>query len=152
MGLSEKRINTGGWGFAIRDGQGDVRGSGAGRLQDIGSAIHAEATACLEAIHAAASWGMMKIQVESDCLTLVSALQSTEYDLTPEGILLREIRSFARQNFISSRFSFAPRECNMLAHALATLGSGKPAVRQRWAEDLPDDVLVRRASRSAEPV
>lgn len=151
-GAFKQEDNTGGWGFVIRDGHAYVRGSGAGRLKDVGSAIQAEAVACLEALHAAATWGMMKIQVESDCQILVRALKSTEYDLTSEGIMFRESRLFARQNFISCCFFFAPRECNKLAHALAAFGSRKPADRQRWAKNLPDDVIIRRASRSAEPV
>ena len=82
--------NTGRWGFAVRDAKGDVQGSGAGGRLNVCSAIQTEATACLEAMHAAATWGMMKIQIESDCQNLTSTLLSTEYDLTREGTLFRE--------------------------------------------------------------
>ena len=86
-----------------RDNSGDIRGSGAGKLQHVASAFQAEATAAWEAIHAASSWGMTAIQVESDCQSLVKALQSTEYDLAPEGVLLKDIRSFARLNFFFAK-------------------------------------------------
>lgn len=46
---------TGGWGFAVRDQAGDVRGSGAGRLRNVASAMQAEAEACAEALNAASS-------------------------------------------------------------------------------------------------
>lgn len=36
---------TGGWGFAIRDHEGEVRGSGAGRLHHVASALQAETEA-----------------------------------------------------------------------------------------------------------
>ena len=95
----------GGWGFVARDNSGDIRGSGAGKLQHVASAFQAEATAAWEAIHAASSWGMTAIQVESDCQSLVKALQSTEYDLAPEGVLLKDIRSSARLNFFLRKTS-----------------------------------------------
>uniref|UniRef100_A0A8I7BHG1 RNase H type-1 domain-containing protein n=1 Tax=Hordeum vulgare subsp. vulgare TaxID=112509 RepID=A0A8I7BHG1_HORVV len=43
----------GGWGFVIQDLPGDVRGSGAGRLRHVASALQAEATACSAALQAA---------------------------------------------------------------------------------------------------
>ena len=44
-----------------------MRGLGAGMLQFVGSAIQAEATTCIEALPAAAQWGMMNVQVETGC-------------------------------------------------------------------------------------
>lgn len=44
-------------------------------------------------------------------------------DLAAEGLLFREIRQFARLNFSRAVFSFAPRACNKLAHALPTFGA-----------------------------
>lgn len=56
---------TCGWGFVIRDSQGDVMGSAAGRLDHVATAMQAEATVCHEALHAASAWGMMKVQIET---------------------------------------------------------------------------------------
>lgn len=65
----------------------------------------------------------MNVQVELDCQVLVKALQGSEMDLAAEGLLFREIRQFARLNFSRAVFSFAPRACNKLAHALPTFGA-----------------------------
>jgi ribonuclease HI len=69
--VSETR--QGGWGFIVRDQYGEVRGSGAGRINYVASALQAEAPACMEAVHASAAWGMGCIELESDSTILVSA-------------------------------------------------------------------------------
>jgi ribonuclease HI len=51
----------GGWGFVIRDAQGDVMGAAAGRLDDIAGPERAEAEACNHALQFAASWGIQKL-------------------------------------------------------------------------------------------
>ncbi|XP_073357849.1 uncharacterized protein [Aegilops tauschii subsp. strangulata] len=143
---------TGGWGFVVRDHQGDICGSGAGRLRYVASATQAKAEACAAALVAASNWGMTNIQVELDCQVLVKALKGTEADRAPEGLLFREIRQFARLNFSTVSFSFAPRACNKLAHALAAYGACHEASGETWSGDLPDDGAVRLASVLAEPV
>lgn len=144
--------STGGWGFVVRDHLGDVRGSGAGSLHNVASAVQAEVAACAAALEAAACWGMTNVQVELDFQVLVKALQGTEADLAAEGLLLKEIHEYARMNFNRVSFSFAPRACNKLAHELAAFGARRPVDREFWSEDLPDDVLVRQASVMAGPV
>lgn len=136
----------------IRDRDGDVRGSGAGRMQNIASALRAEAEACAIALQTASDWGMTNVELESDCQVMLKAIQSKDGDLAPEGVIFREIRDFARLNFSSISFSFVPRGCNKVAHCLAAYGSRSQVRRQLWAESLPDDVNVRMASYTAEPV
>jgi hypothetical protein len=53
-----------------------------------------KAHAIWEAAHAAAGWGMGRIILETDSLILARAMQSTDYDLAPEGYLIRDIRYF----------------------------------------------------------
>jgi hypothetical protein len=77
----------GGWGFVVRDSAGEVRGSGAGYLANTASAAHAEAEACTQALQAAATWGMVNVQVETDAQNLVKALRGQELDLAPEGVV-----------------------------------------------------------------
>ncbi|XP_073363561.1 uncharacterized protein [Aegilops tauschii subsp. strangulata] len=74
-GAYSEVLGTGGWGFAVRDHNGDVRGSGAGSLRNVASAIQAEAEACAAGLEAAANWGMTNLQVELDSQVLVKALQ-----------------------------------------------------------------------------
>jgi ribonuclease HI len=75
--------NTGGWGFIVRDENGEVRGAGAGRLQYVASAACAEAQACSAALLQAASWGMTRVIVESDAQSRVRAAKSSDFDLAP---------------------------------------------------------------------
>uniref|UniRef100_A0ACD5U881 Uncharacterized protein n=1 Tax=Avena sativa TaxID=4498 RepID=A0ACD5U881_AVESA len=141
----------GGWGFVARDFDGSVRGAGAGKIRFTASPIYTEAVACVEALQAAAEWGMEKIQIETDSKILVEALSNNKHDLSPEGVIFRDIRFFIRLNFISVEISFAPRICNKLAHELAALGSSHEAGRQYWVDSVPAAVRSIAASESAEP-
>jgi hypothetical protein len=106
----------------------------------------------MEAIQAAASWGMETIQVESDSAILVKALQCSEYDLAPEGVLSREMRIFIHLNFVSFKITHARCVCNKAAHCLAAIGSNQNEVRLIWPDYVPDIVNVVVASELAEPV
>ena len=117
-----------------------MRGSGAGHLKHVASALQAEEEACDVAIETASAWGMTCVQVELDSKELVKALTSRESDLAAEGIIFRDIREVARLNVSQISFSFAPRDCNALAHAVAAFGAKRPAAREIWLEALPDDV------------
>jgi hypothetical protein len=141
----------GGWGFVVRDRSGSVRGSGAGVLPCVASAIQAEAHACTEAVYAAMTWGMVNVQIESDSQVLLRAIQSNDLDLTPEGVIYRDLRVLLQLNFNQVSFSFAPRACNNLAHCLAAYGASRQDSRLHWSESLPDDVRVMVASKFAEP-
>jgi hypothetical protein len=90
------------------------------------------------------------VQVESDSQNLIKAIQGKEFDLAPEGVLYRDIRAFISLNFSSVVFSFTPRECNKVAHALAAFGASQRGSRLVWPEDLPNSVRVLTASDLAE--
>ena len=144
---------SGGWGFVIRDNEGAVRGSGAGFISHAASAAQVEAQACAEALQAAACWGMGRLIVESDARNVINALSGTTLDLTPEGVIYRDIRVFSRLNFLSVDFGFCPRSCNKLAHhELAALGARRRGVQSLWLESLPDFPNVPVASVLSEPI
>jgi hypothetical protein len=143
--------NRGGWGFVIRDSYGDARGSGAGAVTYAGSALHMEAQACSEALHAAVQWGMVNITLETDSSILARALQSKDYDLLPEGVIFRDIRAFIRLNFWSVDVTFVPRTCNKVAHLIAAYGAHQNAERLLWPENVLDDVKGLVASESVVP-
>jgi hypothetical protein len=138
-GAFDSDTRTGGWGFIARDATGSVRGAGAGRVNHAGSAMQTEAIVCAEALQAAADWGMSKIIIETDALKLVSALKSSEYDLSPEGVIFRDSRVFISLNFGNVEVSFAPRMCNNVAHSLAAYGVSHMAERER-VDEVPHDV------------
>jgi hypothetical protein len=58
-----QQTKTGGWGFIIRDGDGDHVGSGAGHIGAVSDATHAEAYACLQAIQYASDAGIQRVEL-----------------------------------------------------------------------------------------
>jgi hypothetical protein len=143
---------AGGWGFVIRDGEGAVRGSGAGRINWVASPAQAEAEACIQALRYAADRGMVNVMVESDASNLIRAVHSSEFDRAPEGVLYRDIRIFSQLNFSNCHFMFSPRSCNKVAHALTALGADGASPCRMWHEDVPDSVKVLVASESTVPM
>jgi hypothetical protein len=143
---------SGGWGFVIRDCDGIVRGAGAGRINVTASPAHSEAEACIQAVRYAADRGMVNVIVESDASNLIRAVQSSEFDRAPEGVIYRDIRIFSRLNFSVCKFVFSPRNCNKVAHALAALGADGVNSYCVWHEDVPDSVKVLVASDSTGPL
>lgn len=151
-GAFQETAGTGGWGFLIRDNTGDVRGAGTGKIPNVRSAEQSEAEACMHAIEAAADWGMTNVCIESDCKNLISALQSNDRDLAPQGIFYRDMRQFIRLNFSVVSYMHVPRACNKIAHELAAMGSNGRESSRLWSEDIPQFVNVLVASECAAPV
>jgi hypothetical protein len=138
-----QQTKTGGWGFVIRDSEGDHVGSGAGHIAAVTEASHAEGIACIHAIQFAVDAGIHKVELETDCLTMKVALSSNIYDDAQGGSLFREIKILLGINFIDFRIVHASRVCNNVAHSLATLGSklnvGSMVI---WHDDeVPEDVI-----------
>jgi ribonuclease HI len=89
----KKKMVKGCWGFVARDSDGDVCGSGGGRLEHVQDALHAEAEACIQALSFAHQSGIVKIQVETDAQLLVQEVNSNEQDLAPNGVLFVDIKT-----------------------------------------------------------
>ena len=66
---------------------------------------------------------MQNIILESDSQTLVNALQTTEYDLAPGGVLFREAKFMLAIMFSSTSVVHAYRSCNSVAHNLVVNGT-----------------------------
>jgi hypothetical protein len=45
----------------------------------------------MEALQAAADWGMLHIHIETDSMNLVRAMQASNFDLAPEGVIYRDL-------------------------------------------------------------
>ncbi|RLM65074.1 hypothetical protein C2845_PM16G01240 [Panicum miliaceum] len=76
----------GGWGFVIRDDQGDVVKAGAGHCQHLLDAFHAEMIACLMGIRAAIALGISNEIVETDSSV---ALETTRFALVAIGAQIK---------------------------------------------------------------
>ena len=137
----------GAWGFVVRDNLAIAALAGAGHLSTVSDALCAEAHACVEALLAAATQGMQHIILETDSATLVKALQSSEHDLAPGGVLFREAKFILDTMFSSWSVVFVNLSCNSVAHDLARFGRDRdPDHPFLWMHPLPDfvnDLLVR---------
>lgn len=132
---------SGGWGFILRDHEGNGVLAGAGRIELVDDALSAEAVACLHALRAALNHGFSYFSVETDSSILVSALDSACYDQSTTGMTFKQIRTLLRMDLGMIKVSFANRSCNSCAHELARKGaSWDPCHMSIWADPLPDFV------------
>lgn len=116
----------GGWGFVIRDSEGEVILSSAGRISYLLDAFQAEVVACLAGARAANALGMGHVVFETDSIILKQAMDADDHRLAATGGLIYELKKLIGSSFLSCSFVFAPRECNRVAHALAALGCKCP--------------------------
>uniref|UniRef100_A0A8I6WVG6 RNase H type-1 domain-containing protein n=1 Tax=Hordeum vulgare subsp. vulgare TaxID=112509 RepID=A0A8I6WVG6_HORVV len=118
-----KAAGHGGWGVVARDADGDVCFSAAGKLNHAQNALQTEAEACIKALGFAREYGMQRVQIEIDAQMLVKAISSADLDLSPNDVMLREIKVQVFLHFNSFSMSYCPRTCNKVAHALASFGA-----------------------------
>ena len=125
-------------------------GAGAGHIPQANDALQTEGIACLTSIHWAQSWGMTRIQMETDSQLLVQALKRETQNLAENGHLFREIKFLAKMYFSYFDVCYCPRTCNNVADLLASfgakLGSDSPVI---WLEGAPEFVKTLVASESA---
>lgn len=134
--------HRGGWGIIARDADGDVEMAASGALNQLGSALQAEAQAFLHAIRLAEQHGMGRVIFETDCLALQQATTSDAADRGPLGVLFRKAKFQLNTGFIDYRIVYSPRACNSPAHVLASLGSKGPIDGQHvWYSDIPVNVI-----------
>jgi ribonuclease HI len=114
---------TGGWGFVIRNTNGEVLASGAGNISFAASAIHTEAMAAYKGLQHAAQLGMAKIILETDATVLADTLNSISIDRSSIGCIIRQMRDFMQFEFSSCIVSVCNRNCNKVADSLATYGA-----------------------------
>ncbi|OEL35754.1 hypothetical protein BAE44_0003224 [Dichanthelium oligosanthes] len=97
-GAYNDNSGDGGWGFVIRDSNGEVIQAGAGRAPHLLDAIQAEVLACLAGIRMAR--GMMRVVTETDSLMLKMAIEGGAFSSAPTGGLIHKIKLLASSSFI----------------------------------------------------
>jgi ribonuclease HI len=142
----------GGWGYVIRDGEGEVISAGAGKLSHLKDAPQAEIRACMQGAKAAADLGMGKVILETDSLILVRAMMDNSYRLALIGGSILELQNFIADNFICSKVVYVPRICNKADHAIAELGRLCPQETDLAWNGLPNCIEAIVASNNAEPI
>jgi len=107
-----------GWGFLIRDNDGDVVMASVDQKLGFQGAELEEAGACLFAMKKALAHGFRKIVMEGDCFTLISKVQRKESPDAMLGFFISDIpRLSVLFEFVS--WSFVRRGGNGVAHAMA---------------------------------
>lgn len=76
--------------------------------------------------------------METDAQLLVQAVNSNEQDLTPNGVLFRELKALAFLNLSYFSILYCPRSCNKVVDALATFGAKMVSEPQAvWPGQVP---------------
>lgn len=113
---------SGGWGFTIRNHEGGLMAAGAGNLEFVSDALHAEALAMLHAVNTTNQLGCDREMFETDSVSLKQAVTSEAYDLSTLGDVFREIKFRLRASMSDLCIRHCPRSCNQAAHMLAAHG------------------------------
>ncbi len=142
-GAYREMSRDGAWGFVIRGENGRGVLAGSGRLPMVSDALMAEAEACLAALEAAIDHGISRVIIESDCLNLVSALKTDEFDGSSGGIVFRELRLILSMYFVVTDIRHVHRSCNACADALAHMCLDRdPEQPNVWSVPLPEFVNI----------
>ena len=89
---SFKPLNgTGGWGFVLRDNDGQVISAGYGKLENVLDSHHAEIIACLQAVQQAAELRIQNLVLQTDASIVVQAISMSELDRSSVSCLIWEL-------------------------------------------------------------
>ena len=138
-GATFKDQKKSGVGVVIRDDNSMVLASMSKQLPQLYSALEVEIMAASIALLFASQLGFHRAILESDSLTLATALRNNSTFLSPDGLLMEDIK-FHASSFIQLRYSHIKREGNKVAHKLArhALCISDFSV---WMEDVPPPLL-----------
>ncbi|XBI46999.1 hypothetical protein VPH35_111078 [Triticum aestivum] len=141
-GAFKEASKSGGWGFTLRNSNGMLLAAGAGKLEYVSSALHAEALAMVYAINATSSMGANRVIFEMDSTELKQSITSQEYDRSALGSLFQEIKLQLNVAFDDVKLNVCPRACNNAAHTIAAYGHGLGSgVCETWLGHFPVFVL-----------
>jgi ribonuclease HI len=107
-----------GIGVVIRNHMGECLTACSELLAEVTSPELAEALAVRRALSLADEEGFRKLQVVSDCLSVVQRINSSMVDRSHVGVVVRDIKDLAN-SFSSILFNHVHRESNGAAHILA---------------------------------
>ena len=132
----------GGIGVVVRDNQGNCVAALARHLPLASSALHVELEACRAGLLFAIQQGWNQIELESDCMQLVTALSNSCEDWSHVGRIVEDCKNYMTAfNNIQAHHIF--RETNCAAHRLAHTANFS-AMDEFWLEEIPaiiEDVL-----------
>jgi ribonuclease HI len=139
-GAFHKENKCGGWGYVIRDDQGQVLKAGARSEGFLLSALHAEALGCAAGIQEASRLGIENLCIETDASLLKAALESDDYRLSKIGGIVTEMKVQLATDLSSRIITVCNRVCNRVAHSLAALGCKFPSRQYATWEGVPHEL------------
>ena len=142
----------GGWGAVIRNAEGVVVRAGAGNLNRVMDAFHAEMMAAREGVRLAAEAGMGRVILETDAMLVKFALQNDSFRLSTLGGIIWDIKTLAASSFSSVSVIHCYHSCNRVAHELAALGCNSHAGTSLYWDSVPPEVVELVASDLAGPM
>ncbi|KAJ8439190.1 hypothetical protein Cgig2_003403 [Carnegiea gigantea] len=121
-----------GLGIIIRDHMGDIM------VQSHFSVEMAEALAICSGMEIAKDSGFRSIEVESDSLSIIIKIRTSDIPHNEVGLLIEDIVNMSK-DFSHCSFHFVKRDGDRVAHVLAKLDPYK-VVDQIWMEEGPSEI------------
>ncbi|OEL37772.1 hypothetical protein BAE44_0001209 [Dichanthelium oligosanthes] len=140
-GAFDLSTREGRWRYVIRDEEGSVIQTGAGKLEHVFDPMHVELSACIRGVRAAAERGIGQIILETDALQVKQAVGDMGFHLAVLRSLIHELKEMLHDEFISSSIEHVPRDCNQVVHGLAVLGASCSAGSNFIMMGAPDCIL-----------
>ncbi|XP_074289190.1 uncharacterized protein LOC141614334 [Silene latifolia] len=127
-------------GIVCRGSRGEVLWGMSIAREQVWEAHIAEAVAVLDGLEEAARRGIQKLEVESDCLQVIEAIQKQSYGRSLFSLIIDDIVTLS-SNFISVCWLHVSRVNNCVAHALAHCNS-RTVGRVVWEDGLPPSAKI----------
>ena len=102
---------TGGWGFIIRDKNGEVIKAAAGKEDCILDAFHAELLGVQAGLRMAINLGTTRLYIETDASLVKEAVEGGEYRQAAMGGIVTEIKHLHSSEFLFSSIDVCPCVC-----------------------------------------
>ena len=101
-----------------------------------------ELIASIEGVKAAISLGVNNIILETDAQEVVWTMQGDDFRLAVVGGLVHELKDLVVENFASFIVKYVPRDCNRVAHELASTGSRSHDLAPLVLAGVPNCIMV----------
>ena len=129
-----------GWGFVVRDSNGDVVMAGVQQGLGFAGPEIEEAKAWIFGLKRATTAGINNLVIEGDCLALIQKLRAKQVPNNALGFFIQEILSLV-SSCAFFVWSFVKRRGNRVAHDIAHWQPFCSSSRF-WDGDIPDSINV----------
>jgi ribonuclease HI len=128
--------HTGGTGIVLRDEEGNITVTRCRFLQNCGSPLEAEVTACIDGLALALERTTKPIIMESDCLEAVSMINNESTNRSEVAALIDAAKNLCKSGRVV-QINHISRDLNGVSHTLAKLGC-----KDLWFGSAMDQTLL----------